>query len=265
MGVRPRKFGLNMDVRWNSTYLMLKHLLPYKETFDIFLTTQYPRKPDDPELLTPAHWYVAAKLFEFLELFHDATVSLSVRLQRPTAPTTSTGKRRQNWGMIYADDPGSEFSIPSSAPTTNMSRATSVSALLQAAISGGLNSLETELTSYLDSDTLQKFDDDFNLLNRWHEHKLTYPVLSILARDVISILFLQYLQNLLSVCVAGSLRNVVDVSAQKWLRCSSASKIGSWVMPDCSTLWRTRTWKLLLRICILMLSLMLRLRMSPEA
>ncbi|WVZ61480.1 hypothetical protein U9M48_011343 [Paspalum notatum var. saurae] len=77
MGVRPRKFGLDMDVRWNSTYLMLKHLLPYKETFGMFLTTQYARKPDDPELLTPTHWYVAAKLLEFLELFYDATVSLS--------------------------------------------------------------------------------------------------------------------------------------------------------------------------------------------
>ena len=28
-GVRPRKFGLDMDVRWNATYLMLKHLVPY--------------------------------------------------------------------------------------------------------------------------------------------------------------------------------------------------------------------------------------------
>ncbi|WVZ50926.1 LOW QUALITY PROTEIN: hypothetical protein U9M48_002131 [Paspalum notatum var. saurae] len=85
MGVRPRKFGLDMDVRWNSTYLMLKHLLPYKETFDMFLTTQYPRKPGDPELLTPAHWYVAAKLLEFLELFYDATVSLS-GVYYPTSP-----------------------------------------------------------------------------------------------------------------------------------------------------------------------------------
>ena len=28
MNVRPHKFGLDMDVRWNSTYLMLKHLVP---------------------------------------------------------------------------------------------------------------------------------------------------------------------------------------------------------------------------------------------
>ena len=34
-GVRPRKFGLDMDVRWNATYLMLKHLFPHKELFFI--------------------------------------------------------------------------------------------------------------------------------------------------------------------------------------------------------------------------------------
>ena len=26
-GVRPRKYGLDMYVRWNSTYLMLKHMM----------------------------------------------------------------------------------------------------------------------------------------------------------------------------------------------------------------------------------------------
>ena len=108
----------------------------------------------------------------------------AVRLQRPSAPTTGTGKRKQNWDMIYGSDPGSDYSIANTA----FSRQTSASALLQAASSGSMSSLDTELTSYLDSDTLQKFDDDFNILNWWHEHKLTYPVLSILARDVISVL-----------------------------------------------------------------------------
>ena len=32
-GVRPRKFSLDMDVTWNATYLMLKHLVPYKHVF----------------------------------------------------------------------------------------------------------------------------------------------------------------------------------------------------------------------------------------
>jgi hypothetical protein len=67
-------------------------------------------------------------------------------------------------------------------------RGTSASDLLQAASSGAcLISIDSELSSYLDSDTLQKFEDDFNLLNWWHEHKLTFLVLSILARDVISV------------------------------------------------------------------------------
>ena len=40
-GVRPRKFGLDMDVRWNSTYLMLKHLLSYKNVFSVFINFRY--------------------------------------------------------------------------------------------------------------------------------------------------------------------------------------------------------------------------------
>jgi hypothetical protein len=85
MNVRPRKFGLDMDVRWNSTYLMLKHLVPYKSTFSVFMHTHYPRKPGERDLLTEANWYVAEKVLEFLELFYDAIVSLS-GVYYPTSP-----------------------------------------------------------------------------------------------------------------------------------------------------------------------------------
>jgi hypothetical protein len=34
--VRSCKFGLDMDVRWNSTYLILNHLLPYKDTLYVY-------------------------------------------------------------------------------------------------------------------------------------------------------------------------------------------------------------------------------------
>jgi hypothetical protein len=290
MNVRPHKFGIDMTVRWNSTYLMLKHLVPYKETFGVFINTNYPRKPGEPNLLTNSHWFVAEKLLEFLELFYDATVTLSgvyyptsplimhnildiiqhlnqyendallrhvvtpmkskflkywrdipmlyafafildpraklrgfsnilrllsglsgtdyslyytcvkselstmfnkydlkfgaVRQQVPPPPSI-TGKRKQNWGLIYGSDCSSEFPY-SGSTTPNLGSGTSASALLQQAhSSAGLSSLDTELTSYLDSDTLQKFDEDFNILNWWHEHKLSYPVLSILSRDVI--------------------------------------------------------------------------------
>jgi len=43
------------------------------------------------------------------------------------------------------------------------------------------------LAAYLDSDTVNQYDDDFNILNWWHEHKLSYPVLSILAKDVLTV------------------------------------------------------------------------------
>jgi hypothetical protein len=31
------------------------------------------------------------------------------------------------------------------------------------------------------------YDDEFDDLNWWHEHKLTYPVLSILAKDIMTV------------------------------------------------------------------------------
>jgi hypothetical protein len=40
----------------------------------------------------------------------------------------------------------------------------------------------------LDSDNVSHTDDKFNIISWWHEHKLSYPILSILARDVLSVL-----------------------------------------------------------------------------
>jgi hypothetical protein len=41
------------------------------------------------------------------------------------------------------------------------------------------------LTSYLGSDPASQFDDAFNILSWWHDHKRTYHVLSILAKDIL--------------------------------------------------------------------------------
>jgi hypothetical protein len=38
-GLRLRNFGLDMDVRRNATYLLLKHLLPYKDVFIVFINS----------------------------------------------------------------------------------------------------------------------------------------------------------------------------------------------------------------------------------
>jgi hypothetical protein len=71
-GVHPRKFGLDMDVRWNSTYIMLKHLLQYKDTFFVFIHTNY-RGGTFP---THDHCYVAEYILKFLEEFYLSTISL---------------------------------------------------------------------------------------------------------------------------------------------------------------------------------------------
>jgi hypothetical protein len=64
-GCRPRKFGLDMDVRWNSTYLMLKHLLPYKSVFSVFINTHY-----GYPLLNEQHWvYFLCELCSILCIF----------------------------------------------------------------------------------------------------------------------------------------------------------------------------------------------------
>jgi hypothetical protein len=86
--------------------------------------------------------------------------------------------------LIYGSD-STEFAHPISS-TPNLGSGISTTALLQHTHSSvGLSSLDTKLSSYLHSDTLKKFYDDFNILNWWHEHKLSYHVISILARDII--------------------------------------------------------------------------------
>jgi len=83
-GVNPRKFGLDMDVRWNSTYLMLKHLIPYKSTFSTFIAANYGLGNGEP-LLSEGHWTIAEKIMEFFGIFYDSTVALS-GVYYPTSP-----------------------------------------------------------------------------------------------------------------------------------------------------------------------------------
>jgi hypothetical protein len=108
----------------------------------------------------------------------------SVRLKRPNPPTLS-GKKRYVWDQIYDDDDvaGSSGGIHLRSSTLNISRDTSATALLQASSSSASNA--SELVSYLDCDIVSQFDDDFSILNWWHQHKLTNPVLSIMAKDIL--------------------------------------------------------------------------------
>ena len=83
--------------------------------------------------------------------------------------------------------------IPLYVPLLSLFRRTSASALLQAACTsasasdGSSMGVGNELSNYLDSDSLTQFNDTFNIISWWHEHKLSYHVLSILARDVLTV------------------------------------------------------------------------------
>ena len=48
-------------------------------------------------------------------------------------------------------------------------------------------STANELLIYLDSDNVTAYEDDFDLLLWWRDYKLTYPILSIMARDIMSV------------------------------------------------------------------------------
>ncbi|XP_066358138.1 zinc finger BED domain-containing protein RICESLEEPER 2-like [Miscanthus floridulus] len=271
-GIRPRKFGLDMDVRWNSTYLMLKHLLPYKEIFTVFINSHC-----GSELLTRQHCHCAEKIMEFLELFYDSTVVLfgvyyptsplvlhhileiathlhaaerdqnfrtiaapmklkflkywedipllysfafildsrakmkgffnvlellaestgkfyssyyadvktelyklfnkyetkfgAARSQRVAQPSAHSGKKKQAWERIFGGRGGAGVVGPGPACSPSSSSPCAVS----------------ELSAYLDSDCVTAYEDDFDILLWWRDHKLTYPILSILARDIMSV------------------------------------------------------------------------------
>jgi hypothetical protein len=79
------------------------------------------------------------------------------RAQRPVIPVPGSGNR---WGRI--------FDSSSSTPSTS---------------SGAVN----ELTAYLDSDPVPWGDPNFDILLWWRDHKQSYPILSIMARDIMAV------------------------------------------------------------------------------
>ena len=161
-----------------------------------------------------------------------------MRVQRPTQPVT-TCKKKYSWGKIFADDDGGSGNLSSgslvhsmlgfgsgatgscySASAASLSRrGSSASALLQAAQAGS-SLADSELTSYLDSDTVNFFDEEWSVLSWWRDHKLTYPVLSILAKDIFTVSVSTIrVQSLLLAPLAGSSRSNAEVWDQTWWRC----------------------------------------------
>ena len=102
------------------------------------------------------------------EVYGKYELKYGTTVQHRPPPVPNAGKKKKGvWGKIFGPSTAS-----SSSTQTPMMQG------------GG------ELAKYLNSDVVPSSDDDdddFDILQWWHEKKITYPVLSILARDVLSV------------------------------------------------------------------------------
>lgn len=77
MGVRPKKLQLDVKHRWNSTYLMLKDAIPYRQVLSAFLDDKScPHVIDDTDwehAIDDTDWEHAEVLCAFLKPLYDAT------------------------------------------------------------------------------------------------------------------------------------------------------------------------------------------------
>jgi hypothetical protein len=97
----------------------------------------------------------------------------TARSQRVAQPSTHTGKKKQAWGRIFGGRGGSGSGVVGPPPVS--------------ASSSSYTSAVCELLAYLDSDNVTFYENNFDILLWWHNHKLTYPILSIIARDIMSV------------------------------------------------------------------------------
>lgn len=113
-----------------------------------------------------------------------------IMLKRVCPPILS-GKKRTSWDEIDDDDDDMlvagcstlhpNIDLPSIVPTTTLIQATSSTS----SSNGGGG--DSEVATYLGYDTIIKLDIDFNIMNQWHQYKLTYPTPSILAKDILTV------------------------------------------------------------------------------
>jgi len=88
------------------------------------------------------------------------------------------GKKRKAWRKIYGSEVVGGLSGPSSTPDPSSTHEPSTSFMFES---------HAELQSYLDSDPVSEYDDDFNILSWWRDHRRAYPVISMLAKDVMTV------------------------------------------------------------------------------
>jgi hypothetical protein len=110
---------------------------------------------------------IKAKLYKLFDKYVQKFGA--ARSQRVAQPLGHTGKSKQAWGRIFGGARSGVVDPP--CPGSSSSSSAGVS----------------ELSAYLDSNCVTSYGDDFDLLLWWKDHKLTYPILCIMARDIMSV------------------------------------------------------------------------------
>jgi hypothetical protein len=90
-------------------------------------------------------------------------------------PVARSGKKRKAWRKIYGSDAVGGVSDPSSIPEPLTPQPSL------------MFDSQSELLAYLDSASVSEYNDNFNILSWWRDHRRAYPVLSILAKYVMSV------------------------------------------------------------------------------
>ncbi|KAM0905463.1 hypothetical protein ACQ4PT_017374 [Festuca glaucescens] len=150
----PKNKGLQLDVqtRWNSTYYMLRDALFHRKAFDRL--HEIDKKKFDKFAPTVAEWEMALTLCRCLKKFDDLTKLLSEH---------ATDFMEEDEDDYFQSQQGTHVSNEGDT--------------------------DTDLEKYMEEKLKLSKDafDKFDILSWWKTHQDVYPVLSMLARDVLAI------------------------------------------------------------------------------
>ncbi|VVA41406.1 Hypothetical predicted protein [Prunus dulcis] len=201
-GLKPIKLKKDIRIRWNSTYHMLKSCKGYTNVINFY----YNNKMND-NLLRDEEWNVCFALVDFFKVFYDATIKVSglevilTEISRNLSislPLTISNiqKTFNDTYLLYEKKYSVGTIATQSAPTVHLfgSSSSSSAAIFGMLASKGKQksviSSRTEVFKYLDTEFVEFMTEEernnFNILDWWKAHKKNFPVLSIMARDVLT-------------------------------------------------------------------------------
>ncbi|KAK3204896.1 hypothetical protein Dsin_018942 [Dipteronia sinensis] len=199
--ILPRKFQIDMPVRWNSTYLMLKSALPYTELITSFYNvntandTGHEKLTDDPRFRFNGLEVFSKELGESLGLSETDVAEYLSTLKSQMFEIFSIYENRYSHGTAEQAPPQQQSQQQSklmriffSKATT--SRASGLGSSSQSQSQSQSQRQHVELNRYLTTKYSITESDDFttnDLLKWWRGKRNNFPILSRLACDVLAI------------------------------------------------------------------------------